>query len=274
MDKSLLYRLRFYSLLFFLVMAISIAGFSRFESLSLLDSVYFTVVTLATVGYGDISPRTDAGKILTILVVSFGVTTFVTFFASVSDLLLSRREQSHRREKLNMVAEIFFGEVGTDLLRRCASADPDLADVRKVLKITAKWSAADYAGAKKALDARSYDIDINRVDLVALRSLLRDNTPLFLRVLENPYLMEHEAFADTVRAVLHLKEELNQRDDIASSPPSDLKHLAGDIKRVYGLLAVQWLNYMHYLSRTYPFLFSLAVRINPFSEERSPVVME
>jgi len=274
MDKSLMYRLRFYSLLFFLVLTISIAGFSHFEQLSLLDSIYFTVVTLGTVGYGDISPKTDAGKILTILVVSLGVTTFVTFFASVSDLMLSRREQSHRREKLNMVAEIFFGEVGTDLLRRCAAADPDLAGIRSVVKVSGKWSAADYASAKKALEARSYDIDISKVDLESLRGLLRENTTLFLRILENPYLMEHEAFADMVRAVLHLKEELNQREDIASSPQSDLKHLAGDIKRVYGLLALQWLHYMQYLNKAYPFLFSLAVRINPFSEDRSPVVME
>lgn len=274
MDKSLMYRLRFYSLLFILVLAISIAGFSHFENLSLLDAVYFTVVTLGTVGYGDITPKSDAGKILTILVVSLGVTTFVTFFASVSDLLLSRREQGQRREKLNMVAEIFFGEVGTDLLRRCASADPRLEEVRKALKVSAKWSPADYAAAKKALDTCSFDIDISTVDLVGLRDLLRDNTTLFLRILENPFLMEHEAFADTLRAVLHLKEELNQREDIASSPPSDLKHLAGDIKRVYGLLALQWLYYMQYLNKAYPFLFSLAVRINPFSEERSPVVME
>ncbi|HMK43845.1 MAG TPA: potassium channel family protein [Dissulfurispiraceae bacterium] len=268
------HRLRYYTLLFMLVLAVSVIGFSHFENLSAFDAIYFTIVTLATVGYGDIHPVTTAGKMLAIVVISFGVTTFVTFFASLSDYLLNKREKELRHEKLNMVIEIFFGEVGTELLRRCALADPDLAHVQTALKVSGAWSPADYSAASNVLHTKTYAIDIRKVDLLSLRTLLRDNTTLFLRILENPYLLEHEAFTETVRAVLHLKEELNQRDDIERSPETDLKHLAGDIQRAYGLLAQQWLSYMNYLCRAYPFLFSLAVRINPFSAERSAVVKE
>jgi len=35
----------------------------------------------------------------------------------------------------------------------------------------------------------------------------------------------------------------------------------------------QWLNYMRYLKNSYPYLFSLAARMNPFNLQRSPVVM-
>jgi voltage-gated potassium channel len=52
------------------------------EHLSWLDAYYFSVVTLTTVGYGDIVPRTDAGKIFTTFYIMFGVgiiTTFITY---------------------------------------------------------------------------------------------------------------------------------------------------------------------------------------------------
>lgn len=42
-----------------------------------LDSLYFTVITLSTVGYGDFAPKTDAGKIFTIFYVFIGIGIFV-----------------------------------------------------------------------------------------------------------------------------------------------------------------------------------------------------
>ena len=46
----------------------------------------------------------------------------------------------------------------------------------------------------------------------------------------------------------------------------DNMHITGDIKRVYTLLVSEWLDYMFYLRRQYPYLFSLAMRLNPFDE--------
>ena len=43
------------------------------EDLRLLDSFYFSVVTLATVGYGDFTPQTDAGKLFTAVYVLVGI---------------------------------------------------------------------------------------------------------------------------------------------------------------------------------------------------------
>ena len=42
-----------------------------------LDAAYFTFITLATVGYGDFAPKTDVGKVFTMVYVLFGVTLFI-----------------------------------------------------------------------------------------------------------------------------------------------------------------------------------------------------
>ncbi|HSX45665.1 MAG TPA: potassium channel family protein [Candidatus Saccharimonadia bacterium] len=50
------------------------------EKFTWVNSFYFCVVTLATVGYGDITPKTDAGKIFTIFYILIGVGIIATFF--------------------------------------------------------------------------------------------------------------------------------------------------------------------------------------------------
>ncbi len=43
-------------------------------------------------------------------------------------------------------------------------------------------------------------------------------------------------------------------------------HLSGDIRRAYSILITEWLAYMKHLKSDYPYLFSLAVRTNPFDQ--------
>jgi hypothetical protein len=47
-----------------------------------------------------------------------------------------------------------------------------------------------------------------------------------------------------------------------------------DIKRVYQLLVREWLSHMEHLKSDYPYLFSLAVRTNPFNPEASAEVKQ
>lgn len=48
------------------------------EGWPLLDSVYFSVVTIATVGYGDFAPKTVPGKIFTMAYIFCGLGIFVS----------------------------------------------------------------------------------------------------------------------------------------------------------------------------------------------------
>ncbi len=63
------------------------------EELSWLDSFYFTIVTLTTVGYGDISPTTAAGKLFTMAYLLIGIGLLVTFAARLSSQMVEQRQQ-------------------------------------------------------------------------------------------------------------------------------------------------------------------------------------
>jgi voltage-gated potassium channel Kch len=74
------------------ITAALIAGGSFFyrqvEGLSWIDSFYFTVVTLTTVGYGDISPQTTAGKLFTVAYLLIGIGILVALVGEVASHVL------------------------------------------------------------------------------------------------------------------------------------------------------------------------------------------
>ncbi|WP_256367960.1 potassium channel family protein [Ruegeria sp. HKCCD9179] len=60
------------------------------EGWSWLDSIYFSVVTISTVGFGDFSPETAAGKVFTMVYIIVGLGIFVTAATTVADTILSQ----------------------------------------------------------------------------------------------------------------------------------------------------------------------------------------
>ncbi|MCK8519018.1 hypothetical protein [Methanoculleus sp. 7T] len=186
--------------------------------------------------------------------------------------LLSVRAKREKLEKLNMVIGTFFSEVGTGLLTYLSNHDPDLQKIRRDLIVTDAWTPETFTGVQDRLRDYRYDVAVGEEDMPDLCRFLKERRRFLLGLLENPVLLEHESFTDLLRAVFHLTEELERREGFAGLPESDIRHLTGDIERVYGLLVGEWLSYMEYLKRNYPYLFSLAVRSNPFDETASPVV--
>ncbi|MDH4135740.1 MAG: hypothetical protein OEW09_03335 [Anaerolineae bacterium] len=186
--------------------------------------------------------------------------------------LLGEREKRARLEKLNMVIGTFFSEVGTRLVAYFSDFDPKLDQIRKELVVTSDWSEREFLDVSKRLKNYDYGVEIQKVGLEDLRSFLEGKKDFLLRLLENPNLLEHESFTELLRAVFHLTEELAARQDIRQLPDTDCAHLCGDINRAYILLVHQWLDYMKYLKDSYPYLFSLAMRTNPFDQDASPIV--
>ena len=61
-----------------LVLIIGMFFYNHVEHWTLLNSLYFSVITLTTVGYGDFTPHTDAGKIFTMVYILFGIGLILT----------------------------------------------------------------------------------------------------------------------------------------------------------------------------------------------------
>jgi hypothetical protein len=67
---------------------------------------------------------------------------------------------------------------------------------------------------------------------------------------------------------------LNFRESPQNLPEGDTAHLKGDLRRVYSKIVAEWIAYTEHLKGRYPFLFSLAARINPLNPKASPIVQE
>jgi len=75
---------RLLSILVSVCLLIGTAFYRLVEGWSWLDSLYFSVVTLTTVGYGDLNPTTPISKIFTIVYILIGLGLFFVFVNTLS----------------------------------------------------------------------------------------------------------------------------------------------------------------------------------------------
>lgn len=65
--------------------------FRLIEGFSLLDSFYFSFITLATIGYGDITPVTDLGKLVTVIYGIAGLGVMAALISTIATQRVRRR---------------------------------------------------------------------------------------------------------------------------------------------------------------------------------------
>jgi hypothetical protein len=180
------------------------------------------------------------------------------------DTLMRKREKAILLKKLNMVIGVFYTEVGTRLLELFTAFDREAEMLRGSLRDGRDWTEADFARLAAALARHPYPVDCALSGMDDLRGFLLGKRAFLLGLLTNPNLLEHDTFTDLLWAVFHLVEELAHREPGYRPEGADAAHLANDIRRAYALMASDWLAYMHHLKADYPYLFSLALRTNPF----------
>lgn len=186
--------------------------------------------------------------------------------------LLNTREKRAMLEKMNMVIGAFFSEVGTELLKRFRYSDPGSGKNAGDFIVTSDWSNQKFSDVMERFETHDFEIEVQRENLAELQSFLLEKRSFLLSLLGNANLLEHESFTDLLWAVFHLTEELAHRQDVKQLSDTDYQHIIGDIKRAYTALVSEWLEYMKHLKDSYPYLFSLAMRTNPFDENASPEV--
>jgi len=181
--------------------------------------------------------------------------------------LLERKELQEKLEKINMLIGVFFSVLGLKLISIVSAADPNIKSLEKELTKNTIWANKNFSEISNMVHEMKFDIDTTKIDLVELKQLLVSQGDFLTRLLENPTLFEHETFTELLRTVFHLYEELSYRKNINTIIGPDLNHIKEDIKRCYAHFVFQWLIHMNHLKSHYPYLYSLAVRTNPFDTD-------
>jgi len=94
-----------------IIYVISILFFHATEGWTFLDAAYYTTVTLATVGYGDFTPKTDLGKMGAIVLIFTGVSTALYVITHLG-LLTERTIDPHVKRRLDMLRQLTSLQTG------------------------------------------------------------------------------------------------------------------------------------------------------------------
>jgi voltage-gated potassium channel len=100
-------------------------GFMAIERWSFIDSFYMTVITLATIGYGEVRPLDTAGRIFDIVLIVVGVTSGAYAIGTIAELLIEQhvfqdvvreRRMTHEIDQLTKhVILCGYGRVGMNV---------------------------------------------------------------------------------------------------------------------------------------------------------------
>ena len=107
---------KIFPIYFTFILFTSVISFKIIENLSWLDSIYFTIVTITTVGFGDISPTYPITKFITLVLVAHGI----SFIALGSQIIINRivnlqltKQNSLPSSDINFVNHIIIGGFGS-----------------------------------------------------------------------------------------------------------------------------------------------------------------
>ena len=126
------------------VFALGLCVFLFVEGWSLIDSFYMMVITLSTVGFGEIHPLSDRGRLLTAMIIICGVGNFAYLVGSFSRILVDghlhkllwRRKVQRRIDKLdNHYIICGYGRIGTVVVQEILKASSDVVVIESSEKL-------------------------------------------------------------------------------------------------------------------------------------------
>lgn len=149
----ILYRLRAALMLFILALVIGVAGHAWFLKLGLIDALYVTVITIATVGYGDIVPRDGPARVFEILYVlgGFAVGSYslsVLIRTIVEGELQGELGEFRMQNKIDRLRDHIilcgFGRIGAELAAHFALEPKDFVVIDRSAEAQERCAAEDY----------------------------------------------------------------------------------------------------------------------------------
>ncbi len=196
----------------------------------------------------------------------------ILIVAVIVERIISRHDKRKLLGKLNMVIGTFFSELGTRLMGSLTKCIENKAELTPHISIDKNWTPAKYRQALEFVRACELRVNMQKLNLEELRDMLAERRDMLVSLLANQNLLEHDRFTNMLWALFHLMEELGARETLTDLPETDLEHLAGDIHRVYTQLTQEWLMYCKHLQKSYPYIFSIIVRMHPLQERPSAIV--
>lgn len=203
----------------------------------------------------------------------------ILLVAFILDEIIEKKEKEAMLEKLDMLMSTFFSEVGNELISQLSSVNKYNTNTED-LKSIKNWDEKDFDNKLAELKETNVDFSAQVAPedreefLNNLRELLINKREFIINLINNPNLLEKEEFTGLINAILHLDEELEHRTDFALVNDADFGHLNGDMQRVYNKLVYEWVYYLKYLYKYYPYMIALIIRTNPFDETAEVYVKE
>src|SRR5438067_3147487 len=124
MEHPLL-RFRLAAILLVIVIAVGVTGYTLINRWNLLDSFYMVIITISTVGYTEVHPQSQAGRLFTSGLIVVGVATMLYGFGVFAETLADNAFGRYRRERrlqrdLNHLRDHFiicgYGRIGTQIV--------------------------------------------------------------------------------------------------------------------------------------------------------------
>lgn len=191
-------RMRWVIVGFVSLLVASVTAYVALEKYTFVDAVYMVVITLGTIGFGEVEPLDTSGKFLTIVVIGFGFFLILYTAAVTSELFVSgdlRRAVQGKPKVSNKLRDhvivVGFGRVGRAVTRELVGQgqkvvvlDPDEDVVALVEELGATFVVGDGtddddlrdAGIERAaaLTATAKDDPTNLVIVLTARSMVPD----------------------------------------------------------------------------------------------------
>ena len=171
-----------------LLLLLSLTGtlaYSLIEGWSLLDALYATIITITTVGYGDVTPRTVEGRIFaiffTLVAITFGGYAISSLAAYTIESRVKRLEARIRKRLMNRIKKLdrHYIVCGSDLLATRIAEEFHLTHVSflliddnpEFLKKTLLFSCPEYFNQKRKALMEFYEVDLSHFESMSLSEL-------------------------------------------------------------------------------------------------------
>ena len=126
--------------IFLVLLVLGSLGFMLIEGWSWTDSMYMTVITISTVGFGEIRPLSPAGRIFTGVMIVLGVSATAYTFSTVAEFIVTGefRKILRRKRMQNRIGKLEghfivcgYGRVGAEVVKELLESNTRLVVIEK-----------------------------------------------------------------------------------------------------------------------------------------------